>query len=117
MSMHQEARRRQMHMDRVCEARRRIALATKTAQYSLAQAAPSGSNMEIDTAKCADQRLSHQTLNEFGQSENLPTPVSLRPWKHKVKTELKPYINTCPPLLQDIKRDHIYKVLHPHTEY
>ncbi|GFO18539.1 hypothetical protein PoB_004504400 [Plakobranchus ocellatus] len=58
MNIHQEARRRQMHMDRVCEARRKMALSNDDAQVS---GAGLSAGSDSDPLMCTDQGQFYQT--------------------------------------------------------
>lgn len=123
MNIHQEARRRQMHMDRVCEVRRKMASTNMDVQ-------PTGpgtnGTTDPDPLMCSDQGQFFQTRlpsqskfrEEIGQEEELSNAEKKRSWNHPRKIRQKtPEPKPCPPSLHGVKRDKIYKILHPHTEY
>ncbi|BFZ03880.1 hypothetical protein BsWGS_06919 [Bradybaena similaris] len=104
-----------MHMDRVCEARRRLAQAAALAS----QRDPGCSHLLTDDAARADLGLSHHNQRDTDQSyiiEEKTVPEKPRRQIHETRPQ-PDQSQSCPPSLEGIKRDHIYKILHPHTTF
>ncbi|CAL1529724.1 unnamed protein product [Lymnaea stagnalis] len=116
MNMHMEARRRQMFMERVCEARRRMALAQ---QQDNQGGTSSSFSSQSDPMVCQEQRMSNQTRQDMEQEdenvESYPLRQTYRPKKTNLPMPPKP--KPCPSSLEGVKRDHVYKILHPYSEY
>ncbi|XP_059167988.1 uncharacterized protein LOC131950007 isoform X3 [Physella acuta] len=120
MNYHMEARRRQRFMERVCEARKRLAAGA---------AAPDGNDQRLqcgminsctsqsDPVISTDQGQFYQSRAVAEQEDENVEQYPLASFSQSKKTENVPKLNPCPPSLKNIKRDNIYKILHPHTDY
>ncbi|KAI8794606.1 hypothetical protein BgiMline_006474 [Biomphalaria glabrata] len=118
MNNHMEARRRQMFMERVCAARKRLELAEN--QKESQEAGTSNAySIQSDSKLNTAQGPSKTARSQADEHQNAKTYSIYAPSnKKKLVTNLvPPNTKPCPPSLEGVKRDHVYKILHPYSEY
>merc|ERR1712012_106284 len=99
-------------MDKVCEARRRMTVSSDDNKVD----SSSGANSVSDKVMCTDQGQFYQTRDENEGCDEIVAKKNT--WTRTKKIRQKtPEPKPCPPSLQNVKRNGIYKILHPHTEY